>query len=258
MDIFEEIANSVKAPPSPTSGRLRLEQDYAEPYQAWKADGNPKTMSALLKSVNPVIDSAVRPLGDSPILRSRAKQIAIKAFQNYDPAKASIRTHLMNQFQGLRRYSAQQASPIRVPERVALHKRTVDRETANFMDEFGRDPTDGELAARIGIPAARIRHVRQWRPAVSEARAAGPEGDGPAVLGQDNTARAIAQEFVYSSLTANDQLIFDFATGSNGRQPLKGREIAARLGITPSAVSQRLAAIEGRFNQIEDMGMFGG
>ena len=258
MDIFDDIARAVQPPPVQPTGGSRLERDYATPFNTWNAQKTPENMTSLIQAVHPVIDSAVRPLGDSPILRSRAKQIAIKAFQNYDPSRASLRTHLMNQLQGLQRIAAQQASAVRVPERVVLQKRHVDRETANFIDEFGRDPSDKELATRVGLPVARIQYVRQWRPAISASRAAGPEDDAPAVLGQDNTAMRLAQQFVYDELSPTDQLIFDFSTGSNGRERLQGRQVAARLGVTPSAISQRLAAIQKRFDSAQDMELFGG
>ena len=257
-DILDDIARSVKQPAMPSSSRSRLEPNYETPFNTWKGQPSQANMTSLMQAVSPVIDSAVRPLGESPILRSRAKQIAIKAFQNYDPQRASLRTHLMNQLQGLQRIAAQHNSPIRAPERVVLQKRHVDRETANFLDEFGRDPSDRELAARIGIPVSRIQYVRQWQPAVSETRAAGPEGEAPAILGRDNTAMRLAERFVYDELGDTDQLIFDLSTGSNGRQPLQGRQVAARLGISPSAVSQRLSAIQKRFNAVQDMELFGG
>ncbi|TXH47693.1 MAG: winged helix-turn-helix transcriptional regulator, partial [Desulfurellales bacterium] len=42
-----------------------------------------------------------------------------------------------------------------------------------------------------------------------------------------------------------------------GQPGLSGREIAQRLGITASAVSQRLARIQARFRALEDMRLFG-
>ena len=65
---------------------MKLEQDYQPAYDAWKLKPDPTTTGALLKAVNPIIDTAVKTFGGgrkSNTLRSRAKQLAIGAFGTY-------------------------------------------------------------------------------------------------------------------------------------------------------------------------------
>src|SRR5262245_37972773 len=76
-----------------------LEPEFAPHYTAWKDDPNPANTSQLLKTLNPVIESAMRTYAGgsatSPTLRSKAKLITLSALPRYDSNKAKLRTHLM-------------------------------------------------------------------------------------------------------------------------------------------------------------------
>jgi len=237
----------------------RLEPEYTAAFSAWHADPTPQTSSALLTSIRPVLDTAVRPLGGSPALYGRAKQIALTSLRTYDPQRASLRTHLLNNLQGLRRIAGQQEQPIRVPERVVLDSMRVARARAELADTLYRDPTDEEIADHTGISTRRLARLRQQSRPVSESGALWVDDEGnenaPAVT--HDTPQALLAEYVRAELSPQDRLLLDYAAGADGQPGLSGREIAQRLGITPSAVSQRLARIQARFRALEDMRLFG-
>lgn len=251
--------NTYKARVIPGTGASRLEPDYAQVYKQWRDDPSPENNTAVLKAVRPVIDSAVRPLGGSPALQGRAKQLVLSGLQTYDPQRASLRTHLMTQLQGLRRIAGQQAQPIRVPERVVLDSMRLNRAHAELADTLYRDPTDDELADFTGMSPRRIVRLRQQSRPVAESAATMVDDEGnentPGVV--NNTPQEILAEYVRSELSPADQLLLDYATGNAGRERLPGHAIAAKLGISPSAVSQRLARIQGRFRALEDLRLFG-
>ncbi len=259
----DDLLDMMSSPVKPMGGTssARLEADYRPLFDKWKADPTPQNAGGLVKAVQPVIDSVVRPLGNSPVIRGRARQMALRAFSTYDPARASLRTHLMHQFQGLRRISAQHDSPIRVPERVMLQRQTLQDAAAELQDQLGRPPSDNELADHSGLSVARIRHIRQYQRPLAEGTFDRPNADdeggsgGPAVEG--STPQHVLDEFVYGALPPRDQLIFDYALGRNGYPKLNTQQIAAELGVTPGAISQRLAAIQRRYAAVEDMRLFG-
>ncbi len=229
---------------------LKIEPEFADTWTAWKNDPTPVNSSALLGKVQPIFDTTLRHYGGgnaSPTLRSRAKLLALDAFKTYDPAKGKLKTHLYSHMQGLQRYAAREQNIISLPERVALdHAHMIESQTV-LRDRLGRDPSDAEISDYTGLSAKRLQYIRQSHVPVSEGAASviDEEGDmsDPAVSipGSRNTAW---ETFVYHDLGQTDKLIMDYVLGRNGRPRLPTNKIAQRLGITPSAVSQRTAKIQ--------------
>ena len=257
----EDLIKQMNDPPRGYPDKPRgLEPEYANSFNAWKAAPTPENASALIKTVQPVMDTALRPLGNSPALRGHAKRITLGALQSYDPERAGLRTHLMGHLQGLKRIAGRLDVPINIPERVMLQQRDVAEHAQQLMDELGREPSDGEIADRSGLSVKRLHYLRQNRRPVSESQASFDNADGE-IVGPEvdhETPQSILENFIYSDLSARDQVIMDYALGRNGRPKLGGREIAAQVGVTPGAVSQRLSAIQERFNTIRDTQLFGG
>jgi len=229
---------------------LQIEQDFAEPWKAYKADPSPLNSSRMLQSTQPVIDSALRHYGSgkpSPTLKSRAKLLSLDAFKTYDPSRGRLRTHLYGHLQGLQRYSAQEQNIISIPERVALDYRRLQEAENELRDRFGREPGDAELSDFTGLSGKRLQYIRQSQMPVAEGTAVSVDAEGDlsdpaaAIPGQKNQAW---HDFVYYDLGSTDRVIMDLALGRNGRGKLNVNQIAAKLGITPSAVSQRTAKIQ--------------
>jgi hypothetical protein len=241
----------------------RLEPRFAPAFHAWSADPSPARAGEFLKTIDPVIQEGLSVYGGAnanPMMRSRARQIALDAARKYDPARASLKTHLMAHFQGLRRYGAQQTQVIHVPEAVALDQQHLVTAETELRDRFGRDPSDLELADHTGLSRKRIAHIRGYRPAVSEGQLAvsgdedeeGGAGGGfePAVEGPDRSM--LRAQFLYHDLGPHDQVILEYGMGLNGNPRLPAAQIARRLRISPGAVSQRAARIQQQLDELED------
>jgi DNA-directed RNA polymerase specialized sigma subunit len=241
----------------------RLEPKFAPAFHAWSANPNPTSSDAFLKAVDPVIQEGLNVYGGrsaNPMMRSRARRIALQAAGRYDPSKASLKTHLMAHLQGLRRYGAQQNQVIHVPEAVALDQHHLNEAEAELSDRLGRDPSDLELADHTGLSRRRIAHIRGYRSPVSEGRLAlladedeeGGAGGGfePAVEGPDRTK--LRAEFLYHDLDPHDQVILEYGMGLNGATKLPASQIARRLKLSPGAVSQRAARIQQMLDEFED------
>lgn len=248
-----------------------LEPEHAEAYQAWKAAPGPETADALLQSLQPVLDSALRSYGGgaaaSPTLRSRAKLLTLNAMQRYDPSRAKLRTHLLTQLQGLRRVAAQEGQIIGLPERVGLALHQLKTAENELQERLGREPTTAELADHTGLSVKRIAHVRKAQPGLAEgslAAAAAEDEESQAVLGPavrgGTEGEDTWREFVYADLHPTDQLIMEHSLGLHGRPVLDKKAIARKLRVTPGAVSQRAARIQERLDRREELGgaFFGG
>jgi len=238
-----------------------LEPEFKEHFDTWKATPNPQTTGNLLKVVDPVIDSALKTYAGratSPTLRSKAKLLAVDAFQRYDPSRAKLRTHLMSHLQGLRRASAQESQIISIPERVGLDLHRLRMSENELRDKLGRDPSDMELADHTSLSRKRIEYIRKAQPGLAEGALA-PEGEadegqgiGPGVVGPENNTWV---NFIYHDLSPVDQVIMEHTLGLHGKPVLPKQHIAAKLRLSPGAISQRAAKIQEKLDRKDELGV---
>jgi hypothetical protein len=223
-----------------------LEPELADVYKAWKTTPSPDSNAAMLTALTPHIDRAVRMhLGQAasgPLILSRARQMALKALPRYDSSKAKLGTFLVNDLKGLKRVQRQQNQLVRAPERLLLDRAALQRHEQELHDELGRDPSDAELADWSGFSVKRISQVRAFRPAI----ASGTLESAGVMPGVERTTPLSDTwtQIVYNDLGSTDQRILEHTLGLHGRSKLSNQEIAAKLGLSPGAISQRKAKIQ--------------
>ena len=244
--------------------KTNIESEYQPAYDAWKAQPDPTTTGALLKAVNPVLDSAIKTYGagrKSPSLRARAKQLAIGAFGSYDPQTGPLKTHLMSNLRGLQRIRGQQEQIISVPERVTLDRIRTEEAGIELEDQLGRIPSDEELADYMNISPKRLAHIRKAVQPLAQGTVMQETPDGDAFMpeskvpGQGQVAHQLA-EFVMADLNPTDQVILQRSLGMNGLQMMTPAELAQNLGISQSAISQRIRRIQNKLDELLDTGVF--
>ena len=241
-----------------------IDKKYAVEYDAWKKTPTPKTTGALLKKMQPSIDRGISAnVGKnvSPVLRSRARRLALDAVRTFSPTKGTrLSTHVINHMKGLRRIARKQQQVLRVPERVALDQNFLYTAEAELSDKLGREPSINELADHTKISSRRIEQVRKYRNPMAEGSLLdvtdqNPEGYSPAVeqssISNDTTLRA-----AYDDMSATNQKIMEWTLGIYGKKPVSNRMIADRLRMTPGAVSQRKAQIQAKIDEMQNFGMF--
>jgi len=241
---------------------LLLEPSYRKQYEAWKNTPSPATSGALLRSVDPVIKSALTTYGGtsskSPTLYSKARLMALQSLPSYDPKRAKLQTFLMSQLQGLRRAASKEERVLSVPEQVLLDRQHIF-DTSKFLEEeLGREPSTMELADRLKLSPKRIEYIQKYRPAMAEGsfvaqtEEGGAEPWAPAV---ESDGSASWREFVYHSLDNTDKLIMEYTLGMHGRSPLSNQELAKKLRVSPGAISQRKAKIQDKIDSRYDVGV---
>ena len=235
-----------------------LEDDFREPYTAWKANPTPAANAQMLRTLEPVIDKGIRThVGEpNPLLVSRARKLALEGLRSYDPKRARLQTHLFGQFQGLKRINRQQSQVIKAPERVQIDAWHLQNAEQELTDLLGRPPTDRELADHSGFNYRRITRVRQFQPGVSEGHmeSVAPAFQ-PGVL-PDQADRTTWLEIVYDDLPPLDQQIMEMSMGLHGRQPMSNQEIAKALRRSPGAISQRKKRIQQALDQESNLSPF--
>lgn len=226
----------------------------SEEYKQWAAEPTPENMAKIVNSMDSTINSEIqRYPGPKPLLRGKARSLAIKAVKSYKPESgAQLRSWVVTSLQPLSRYG-QQLRPVHASEVAIRQSAQVNRVKEEMMDELGREPSVEELADQTGISTTRIKNLRQQvKPAISESAfdvSSDPNSPGlPGTVAANTLGNA--GDMVYHSLSERDKQIHDFKTGKNGRVVLSNQEIAKRLGVSPALVSQRSAQIGA---QIQDL-----
>lgn len=253
--------------PAPFSGKkpTGLGADFDSVYGQWQKTRSPQTNTALLSSVQPIIDTALSSYAGSshsPALKTRAKLMALKAMETYDPNRGNVRTHLLSQLQRLRRESAQEQNIIQIPEQVGLDFQHLNETENELRDRLGRDPTDDELADTTGLSTRRIQKVRAFHKPVPESATINETEDDTSDGGVASTVPGAHRaadawlNFVYDDLGPTDKLIMDMTLGRNGRRRTSTQDIARRLRISPGAVSQRAAKIQAMLDKRYTQGGF--
>lgn len=239
-----------------------LEPEFADDFGSWQSLPSPKSTTKLLNRLQPTVDRAISAhVGASnPILKSRAKQLTLQALRGYDPYKAKLSTHLFNQLQGLKRIARKQTQVIAIPERISLAQGQLIQAEAELQERLGRDPTNAELADHTGLS---LRRLGQIRAAPSNAMPegyyeslAGEEGGGGFLPGVEGGPTDAYLELVHGDLDPTNQFIVEATLGLHGRKKLSNQQIAAKLGLTPGAVSQRKAMIDRMIDEQQATGIF--
>ena len=217
---------------------------------AWRARPTPQSLANLLKALDPVIDKAVKMYANGRTeFRPYARRLAIKVIQKYSPeAKVKIDTYLLSQLQPLRQEVQYRAHAVRLPANVVREISSIAEDVANLRRELGREPTYDEIADATGLSVKRVKKIMssgytQMIPTE------GFDTDLDADQLYDEVVSPVNPElmwvdFVYHDLNPIDKKIFEWKTGYRSNEVLPTEEIAKRLNITPSAVTQRATKID--------------
>lgn len=243
----------------------RLEEDFAPEYTAWSAAPTPETTGALLRKLHPTIQKGIsmNAGGDSsPNTLGQARRLTLSAIRTYDPSKAKLSTHVINNLQGLRRYTRQRQQVLRVPEQVSLSRAHLLRTTADLEERLGREPTDEELGDYTGWSPKRLEKIRAAVMPASEGLFQGSGGEDEAAYdpatyqpGVEDQRHRMVLGTVYAGLNPVNRKIFEWTLGWNGNPTLQNQEIAKRLSLSPGAISQRKTAIQAMLQEAAQLGM---
>ncbi len=224
----------------------RLESEYAEAFEAWKSKDDETTRDQLLAAIDPVIDRNVRgiPGTDPNFMRLKGKILAMNAMPQYDPKQSALETYLTHQLMPLRRTARQQMNVLGLPDRWLLASQKLSNAEVELQDELGRLPTTAELADKLHISPKLIERIRHTSHARNSGRYLAADEEG-GMGGQPEVTRSLPEEYrhryVLSALHNDPKsaLIYEHDRSLHGRMPISTAELAAKLGLSPGAISQR-------------------
>ena len=177
----------------------------------------------------------------------------MKAVERFDPAKGGKLSTYGSWWikQSIKRALANQSKTIRLPVHLVDKISKMRRTGMKLQEEFGREPTDEELAAELGTTAARVSQMRtaSIRPASLDA----PVGDddsnsyseivedtravNPYDELEDKTVTGMLQDMV-KHLDAREATILRFRFGLDGGNEKTLEEVGEKFGVTRERVRQ--------------------
>jgi DNA-directed RNA polymerase specialized sigma subunit len=263
-------ADGTKSTPSPNQTGIQVRpalnpgvpaltlEDLALNY---KNDPSPDNAQAFLDAAKTSISKSINyAVGNnqSPVVKSKAKELALRAAETYDPSFGTkMETHMINTARGLRRTLIEANNILDVPENTILTKRKIDSITQELEDELGREPSDLEISDRLGINLGQLARSKKYKSGMTPSMLdTGDPERMPMDFTIDQSAEKMINRIKLLYETSDDPIdryimekVYPDAFG--GGERLMGREIADMLNMTPAAVSQRLARIDKRINDIE-------
>lgn len=245
--------------PEPLDDTIPTQEEWDQqnarytPYDKWKMNPTPDALYEVTKSLRPTINSVLASMGaaGNPDLASKARVIAAKAVQTYDPASGtSLATWTSQQLRQLSRERRKSDSAIAIPEGVMLDAYALYRASSEFEDEHGREPTAEELADKAHMSVKRIEQVRKKFRKVGTDTSDDPESTASAIQGEDTDFSRDALDYVYNDGDYLDKKLLEYTTGYGGAEMLDNKQIMAKLKLTPVQLTRRKASLSLRIKDI--------
>ncbi len=224
--------------------------DKQRELDLWKQykSGNATAGGELVKSLDPLIQHQVDRFSGAPLPRTaieaEARRLAMRSFEDYDPNKAGLNTHVTNHLKHLQRYVADYQNIGRIPENRTIAISKFQNVKTTMEEKLGRLPNTLELADELQwSPAEVSRMERELRNDLSMV-AKEDEEFFDYNFNQTNEVRELI-EFVYWDpvTTQEERKVIEFSFGIGGNPKLDVKDIAMRIGKSETYVRKLRAKI---------------
>jgi DNA-directed RNA polymerase specialized sigma subunit len=232
--------------------RSTQQNQELELWKRWKA-GDQMALQELFVSLRPLIRKISNELqGNLPpnSIEAKVKREVLSALETYDPNMGvKLSTHIVSRSRKVLREVYKYQNVGRLPEATTIKIPTYVNLHSNMMEQFGREPTYGEIAKEMGTSVGEVRRLetglRRDLSSIS--------GEGSMRSSKTDKEKEIL-EHIYYELIPQEQQVLEHTFGLNNKQVLDSRSMAMRLGISAARISQ----IKAKIAKIVDRYYFGG
>jgi len=230
-----------------------IEKKYAELFYKYKNEKDKKALQELMTQLLPVIRKAIMTFGGGDeTLEGKARLIAKRVIDNYDPKMGRLESYLMLNLQELRRRASESRNVISSSEYIRLQQKKLYESQKELEDRLGRPPSDQELADYLGLSIKKIAKLRSAQGGVAGSAIT----DMPTVvpeLGELNEAQKLWLETLYLEAPPENKVIIENYFGLHGRKPATLEEIAKRLKKSIGYVHEKVKKIQDEFSNIRHL-----
>lgn len=209
-------------------------------WRAWKREPTQRNLEALMSQVQPLIGQQVQRwsrIVPTFVLEAEAKQLALKAFQTYNPSVGvALSTHLVNHLKKLSRTAYERQSTVGVPEHLRIQYNQIVRAQAELEELTGVPPTIEALSDHMAMPATSIQKLM----GIVQKKEYMESGEGP-VFGVVDSGQDLLN-LAQSEMTPQQRRIFQMRTSM---PPASAQAIMRELRITQGQLSYELTKIKG-------------
>jgi DNA-directed RNA polymerase specialized sigma subunit len=229
--------------------------EEADLWKSWKKSKDSETLGKLLDSFEPMTSSFVNKWSGSSVpdylLRAKVHQLAVKAFDSYDPKKfknVSLGTHVFNNVKRVSRTVYENQNVARVPEHRVAKIGTFQNVKGFLEGDLGREPTSAELSSKLGWS---LKDVNMMENSIRKDLMY--SGD---LLGDYSKGDTFDEErdrdlidFIYYELAPEEKLVYEYLTGKYGKPKLKATDIAQKLSMSDAKISRIRSRIAEKIEQ---------
>ena len=224
--------------------------------QLWQKDPSPQLTQRVLGLIKPTIQSALHTYvpGQEADYRIKATGYALNSLKNYNSAKkVSPNTYIFSQLRRLSRIKRQRQNIVHIPQSQIYQQAQVNKALQQFQDMYDRQPTDQQLADKLHVSKAKLAKMLQGnkRSVIPDSSAINPI-TGQSTFSQNAITQKDYFDYVYRSVSPQDKLIMQYTSGF-GKPVLSNNQIAAKLKLSPGAVSQHKARLQAMLAQVRGL-----
>lgn len=206
-------------------------------YFAYKENPTRETRAALMSDMKDTIQSSLHVYGN-PSMQMRAHILAEKSLGTYDPKSPySLKSHVYNAVQKINREAIKRSQVVKLPENVYYDRKHVATFKKEFLDKHRYTPSNTEIADGMKISKKRVAKANTKEKGILT----NEKGDSSIVVAK--STEDIAMDYVYHDLSDTNKKILGMTTGHDGHEKVPRKMIARKLGISPSALTQRTNTI---------------
>lgn len=217
--------------------------------------GNPQATGMLVQSLEPLIQSQVDRFSNAPLPRhtilAEARKLTAKAFDDYDPNKAGLNTHVVNHLKHLQRYVAEYQNIGRIPENRTIGISRFQNIRSHLEETLGRPPSILELSDELQWSPSEVSRMQQeLRRDLSMASKGEEEEFFDADYSKTNETREIIEFIYWDPTTTNEERkILEYSFGIGGSAKLEVKQIATALNKSETYVRKLRAKLAERIQR---------
>ncbi len=184
------------------------------------------------------------------VLVNKAKVLAIKAFDTYNPDKgAALSTHVINNLAPISRVVYTHQNAARLPENLTMKVNAYNTAKENLSVTLGRQPSDMELHQELGWSAPEVNRMSQYmRNDLVESIGGLDDSFYSDQEAEDDDLLAA----IYFDLSPEEKELFVRVTGYLNHPKQNNSEIIRDLGISQAQLSYRKTLLLKKINRLTE------